>query len=55
MIERKLRNTALLIATCFFMEDLDGNIVTTAVSQIGESLNTTPASVGLVITAYCSR
>lgn len=52
MIDRKLRNTALLVATCFFMENLDGTIVTTAVPQIGESLNTTPGTVSLVITAY---
>lgn len=36
----KLRNTALVVATCFFMENLDGTIVTTAVPQIGESLDT---------------
>jgi EmrB/QacA subfamily drug resistance transporter len=52
VIDRKLRNTALLVATCFFMENLDGTIVTTAVPQISESLNTTPATVSLVITAY---
>lgn len=52
MIDRKLRNTALLVATCFFMENLDGTIVTTAVPQIGESLNTTPGTVSLVVTAY---
>lgn len=34
------------------MENLDGTIVTTAVPQIGESLNTTPGTVSLVITAY---
>lgn len=52
MIDRRLRNTALLVATCFFMENLDGTIVTTAVPQIGESLNTTASTVSLVITAY---
>lgn len=52
MIDRRLRNTALLVATCFFMENLDGTIVTTAVPQIGASLNTTAATVSLVITAY---
>lgn len=52
MIDRKLRNTSLLVATCFFMENLDGTIVTTAVPQIGESLNATPSSVSLVITSY---
>lgn len=34
------------------MEMLDGTIVTTATPQIGKSLHASPASVGLVITAY---
>src|SRR3984885_12132541 len=46
------RNTALLVAGCFFMEMLDGTIVTTATPQIGKSLHAPPASVGLVVTAY---
>ena len=29
-IDRGLRNVALLVAGCFFMENLDGTIVTTA-------------------------
>jgi hypothetical protein len=29
MIDRRLRNTALLVAACFFMEILDGTIVVT--------------------------
>jgi EmrB/QacA subfamily drug resistance transporter len=52
MIDTRHRNTALLIAGCFFMEMLDGTIVSTAAPQIGTSLHTAPASVGLVITAY---
>ena len=52
MIDRRLRNTALLVATCYFMENLDGTIVTTAVPQISESLGTTTSTVSLVITAY---
>ncbi|MFC1416601.1 MFS transporter [Streptacidiphilus cavernicola] len=46
------RNTALLVAGCFFMEMLDGTIVSTAAPQIGASLRTSPTSVGLVVTAY---
>ena len=34
------------------MEMLDGTIVTTATPQIGKSLHASPASVGLVVTAY---
>ncbi len=46
------RRTALLVAGCFFMEMLDGTIVSTAAPQIGASLRTSPTSVGLVVTAY---
>ena len=46
------RNIALLVAGCFFMEMLDGTIVSTAAPQIGASLHTSPTSVGLVVTAY---
>ena len=52
VITARHRNTALLVAGCFFMEMLDGTIVTTATPQIGKSLHAPPASVGLVITAY---
>ena len=52
MIDTRHRRTALLIAGCFFMEMLDGTIVSTAAPQIGASLDTTAASIGLVITAY---
>jgi MFS family permease len=34
------------------MEHLDGTIVTTAVPAIGDSLDTSPSSVSLVVTAY---
>ena len=37
MIDATHRNTALLVAGCFFMEMLDGTIVTTAAPQIGRS------------------
>ena len=52
MTDRHLRNTALLVAGCFFMENLDGTIVTTAAPRIVDA----PArglhpSVGLVIAA----
>lgn len=52
MIDTRHRRTALLIAGCFFMEMLDGTIVSTAAPQLGAALHTTAASVGLVITAY---
>jgi EmrB/QacA subfamily drug resistance transporter len=51
-IDRRLRNTALLVAACFFMENLDGTIVTTAAPRIGQALGVPATSVGLVIAAY---
>jgi EmrB/QacA subfamily drug resistance transporter len=52
MIERRHRNLALLVAGCFFMEILDGTIVTTAAPKIGASLGVPATSISLVITAY---
>ena len=52
MIDAKQRNIAFLVACCFFMENLDGTIVTTSVPRIGADLHVPVASVGLVITAY---
>ncbi|WP_375479286.1 MFS transporter [uncultured Jatrophihabitans sp.] len=52
MIGARQRNVALLVAGCFFMENLDGTIVVTAAPRIAADLNVTAASVGLVITAY---
>ena len=52
MTDARLRNTALLVAGCFFMENLDGTIVTTAAPRIGHALGVPSTSVGLVIAAY---
>jgi Major Facilitator Superfamily len=52
VIDPRQRTVALLVAGCFFMEMLDGTIVTTATPQIGRSLHARPAEIGLVITAY---
>ncbi|WP_329578753.1 MFS transporter [Kitasatospora sp. NBC_01250] len=52
MIDARQRNTALLVAGCFFMENLDGTIVTTAAPEIGRSLGAPPTSVGLLVTVY---
>jgi MFS family permease len=52
VIEKRQRNIALLVAGCFFMEMLDGTIVTTASPRIARSLHVPPAQVGLVIVAY---
>ncbi|HXL92451.1 MAG TPA: MFS transporter [Streptosporangiaceae bacterium] len=52
MITPRQRSIALLVASCFFMENLDGTIVTTAAPRIGADLHVASAQVGLVITAY---
>ena len=52
MIDRRLRNTALLVAGCFFMELLDGTIVVTAIPQMSRSLHAATSSTALVITVY---
>ena len=52
MITARHRNIALLVAGCYFMEMLDGTIVTTASPQIGRSLHAPATEIGLVVTAY---
>jgi MFS family permease len=52
VITARHRDIALLVAGCYFMEMLDGTIVTTAAPQIGRSLRAPATEVGLVVTAY---
>jgi EmrB/QacA subfamily drug resistance transporter len=52
MIAPRQRNVALLVASCFFMQNLDGTIVTTAAPRIGASLHVPSLQVSLIITAY---
>lgn len=52
MIAPRQRNVALLVASCFFMQNLDGTIVTTAAPHIATSLHVSALQVSLVITAY---
>src|ERR1700734_1964147 len=52
MVAGRQRSIALLVAGCFFMENLDGTIVTTAAPRIGRALHVPSTSVGLVIAAY---
>lgn len=51
-ISPRKRGIALLVAGCFFMENLDGTIVSTAAPRIGASLGVSATAIGLVITAY---
>jgi len=43
---------AILVAGCFFMENLDGTIVTTAAPVIGHDLGVSSAAVAVTITAF---
>jgi EmrB/QacA subfamily drug resistance transporter len=52
MSASRVRNVALLVAACFFMELLDGTIVVTAIPRISSSLGITAGAAGLVVTAY---
>jgi MFS family permease len=52
VITPRHRQIALLVAGCYFLEMLDGTIVTTASPQIGRSLGAPATEVGLVVTAY---
>lgn len=49
---RAHRNIALLVAATFFMENLDGTILTTAAPSIGLSFGVPSFEVGVSITAY---
>jgi len=51
-LDRAQRNLALLVAACFFMEMLDGTIVTTSAPKIAEALHVPAGSISVVITAY---
>jgi MFS family permease len=48
----RMRNVALFVAGCFFMELLDGTIVVTAIPRISSSLGITAGAAGLVVNAY---
>jgi EmrB/QacA subfamily drug resistance transporter len=52
MGDKRQRNIALLVAGTFFMENLDGTILTTAAPSIGRSLGVPSVAVGITITAY---
>jgi EmrB/QacA subfamily drug resistance transporter len=51
-IDSRLRRLALLVAGCFFMENLDATIVVTAIPRISDALGTSAASAALVISGY---
>lgn len=48
----RLSPVALLVAGAFFMENLDGTVIATALPPIAQSFQTTPASLAIGMTAY---
>ncbi|WP_028934362.1 MFS transporter [Pseudonocardia spinosispora] len=52
MIDTHLRRTALLVAGCFFMENIDTTIVATSAPALAASLHVTPVATSMVLTAY---
>lgn len=49
---QRQRAIALLVAVCFFMENLDGTILTTAAPSIARDFATESTAVGLAVTAF---
>jgi len=52
VIDPYRRRLALLVASCYFMENLDGTIVTTAAPQLRAALHVSSTAVGLLIASY---
>lgn len=52
MIDGRQRRVGFLVAGCFFMEIMDGTIVSTAAPRLSEALRVPVSSIGLLITAY---
>ncbi len=46
------RRVALIVAGAFFMENLDGTVIVTALPQIGHSFGVTATDLSLSVTAY---
>lgn len=49
---RRLSPVALLVAGAFFMENLDGTVIATALPQMAQSFRTTPPALAIGMTAY---
>ena len=49
---RNSRLVALLVAGAFFMENLDGTVIATALPQMAQSFRTSPVDLNLGMTAY---
>jgi EmrB/QacA subfamily drug resistance transporter len=52
VIDPYRRRLALLVASCYFMEALDGTIVTTAAPKLRAALHASSTGIGLLIATY---
>ena len=52
VIDSYRRRLALLVASCYFMENLDGTIVTTAAPKLRAALGVSSTAIGLLIASY---
>src|ERR1700739_1944848 len=48
----KYTTVSILVAVAFFMENLDGTVIATALPQMGKSFNANPVDLNIVMTAY---
>jgi EmrB/QacA subfamily drug resistance transporter len=49
---RKSTTIAILVAVAFFMENLDGTVIATALPQMGKSFHVSPVDLNIGMTAY---
>src|SRR6266700_5225493 len=52
LAHRRPAQVALLVAAAFFMENLDGTVIATALPQMARSFGTSPVDLNLGMTAY---
>src|SRR3984893_9871103 len=49
---QKSTSISILVATAFFMENLDGTVIATALPQMGKSFHVSPVDLNIGMTAY---
>src|SRR5580658_4127434 len=49
---QKSTSISVLVATAFFMENLDGTVIATALPQMGRSFHVNPVDLNIGMTAY---
>ncbi len=51
-LSQKSTSISILVATAFFMENLDGTVIATALPQMGKSFHVSPVDLNIGMTAY---